>query len=437
MTWLNPAALLGLLALAVPILVHVFGRRVARRQRFPSLRLLREAQPTPARRSRPSDVLLLALRCLALAAAVAALAQPKWSGVGRTQAPVRVIVVDTSASMSRLTSDGTSALRQARSIAQRMLDSARNGIVLETDRPGSSIAGASSWLSRTSGLREVVVISDFQTGTMFGGHLAAVGEGMGTRMVRVQTAGLGETRDTVGSIAIDAGLDRTNATWLTSRTDSSMAMNVLAGDEDQRAVRASMAAARAVAPGVRRSGRIVQVVFPSHRSRSDRLAEVTALDSAWQGDLVVALQRDALIASTASTARVVPACETRGAPIAHNDRGETVASIGRIKGGILLSACVEPGSIAGAALIAGLQAALTQPPSMQELEPSFVPDEILRTWEHPAVEAPPQGREETSPDGRWLWLLAIAFLVAEEWVRRRALHRSAPSLNEAQRERVA
>jgi hypothetical protein len=38
MTWINPLALFGLLALIVPILVHLFGRRVAKRQRFPSLR---------------------------------------------------------------------------------------------------------------------------------------------------------------------------------------------------------------------------------------------------------------------------------------------------------------------------------------------------------------------------------------------------------------
>jgi hypothetical protein len=156
MTWLNPTALVGLLALAVPILVHLFGRRIARRQRFPSLRLLRDAQPTPATRSRPSDVVLLLVRCLVLAAAVAALTQPRWSRVGQTPVRVLAILVDTSASMLRLTSDGTPAVEKARSIAQRMLDSARNGIVVETDRPGKSIAGASSWLSRRSGLREVV-----------------------------------------------------------------------------------------------------------------------------------------------------------------------------------------------------------------------------------------------------------------------------------------
>ena len=101
MSWLNPIAFVGLLALAVPILVHLFGRRVAKRQLFSSLRLLRDAKPTPATRSRPSDVLLLVLRCLTIAAAVAALAQPLWTGDGERRAVARVILIDSSTSMRR------------------------------------------------------------------------------------------------------------------------------------------------------------------------------------------------------------------------------------------------------------------------------------------------------------------------------------------------
>src|SRR5689334_13527661 len=123
MRWLNPAALFGLLAVAVPILVHLFGRRVARRQKFPTLRLLREVKPTPVTRSTPSDLLLLLLRCAVIVVAVLGLAQPTF-GVDRTdERHVRVIVVDTSASMSRLTSDSVTARDRARALAQQKLDS--------------------------------------------------------------------------------------------------------------------------------------------------------------------------------------------------------------------------------------------------------------------------------------------------------------------------
>ena len=128
MTWLNPAAFVGLIAIAIPILVHLFGRRIAKRQRFPSLRLLLDARATPATRSRPSDLLLLILRCAVILAAVLALAQPRWSSSERlrnSSVPIRLILVDTSASMHRLTSDGGIVLERARSLARQVLDSAR------------------------------------------------------------------------------------------------------------------------------------------------------------------------------------------------------------------------------------------------------------------------------------------------------------------------
>ena len=246
MSWLNPTAFLGLVALAVPILVHLFGRRVARRQRFPSLRLLRDAKPTPATRSRPSDVLLLVLRCLAIAAAVAALAQPRWSATG-ARAPVRAILVDTSASMLRLTSEGTTALQQARSIAQAMIDSASEALLVESERPASSIAAAGSWLARRAGMRELVVISDFQSGSINDGHFATLAPGIGIRFVRVSAVGAVATSDTVDGVRIEAGADRTSATWISSGIDSTT-VTVLAADQDREAVRASVAAVRSVAP---------------------------------------------------------------------------------------------------------------------------------------------------------------------------------------------
>jgi hypothetical protein len=61
-------------------------------------------------------------------AAVLALAQPAWRDQERARGariPARAILVDTSESMRRLTSEGTSALQRARALGQGMLDSAR------------------------------------------------------------------------------------------------------------------------------------------------------------------------------------------------------------------------------------------------------------------------------------------------------------------------
>ncbi|MEQ1692983.1 MAG: BatA domain-containing protein, partial [Gemmatimonas sp.] len=97
MRWQNPMAWIGLLSLALPLLVHLFSRRPARVEPFPSLRFLDRSRLLPTRRTQLSDRLLLLVRSSILAVAVAALAQPLWrDSVGATSTSVaRVIVIDT------------------------------------------------------------------------------------------------------------------------------------------------------------------------------------------------------------------------------------------------------------------------------------------------------------------------------------------------------
>lgn len=97
MTWLQPWAWLGLGALAVPVLVHLFSRRPARTVAFPSLRFLPTSELRPTRRTRISDWPLLLVRLAVLLAAVMALAQPVRRAALAPAAGVvsRVRLVDT------------------------------------------------------------------------------------------------------------------------------------------------------------------------------------------------------------------------------------------------------------------------------------------------------------------------------------------------------
>ena len=439
MSWLNPIAFLGLFALALPILAHLFGRRVARRQVFPSLRLLRDARPTPATRSRPSDVLLLVVRCGVLAAAVLALAQPRWS-VGRRSAesPVRAILVDTSSSMDRLTSDGPSARQRATTLARTLLDSAREGIIVETGRPGGDIAGASSWLGARSGLRELVVVSDFQSGAVTDGDFAQVPSGIGTKLIRVAAEGLPAIVNTTGvQVATDS--TGTKAAWVVV-SDTGLAVTVLVADKDRDAAGASIAAIRAIAPRPPGVSRRVAVVFPGHASRDSMVRRALRLDSAWQGDFMVSLRRNALLASASESADLTPACESAGVPVARNARGEVVASVAAASGSahdVLVFACVNPGTVPGTALLRAAESAIAPVAPWREMEPTVAPDDVLQRWERPAVEQAPNGQHDTSPDGRWLWLLAIALLMLEELLKRRSRSTVVPASKEAKRERVA
>lgn len=73
---LAPAFLAGLLAIAVPVVIHMIHRERRETLAFPSLMFLRKIPYRSVRRQKMRHVLLLVLRCLAIAIVVAAFARP-------------------------------------------------------------------------------------------------------------------------------------------------------------------------------------------------------------------------------------------------------------------------------------------------------------------------------------------------------------------------
>lgn len=93
MTFLAPTLLaLGAAAL-VPLLLHLLQRHQGPRLTFPALRYLRRAEREHATRIRLRQVLLLALRILALVLLAAAAARPFLRGVGEDHSPTAVVMV--------------------------------------------------------------------------------------------------------------------------------------------------------------------------------------------------------------------------------------------------------------------------------------------------------------------------------------------------------
>lgn len=106
MNFLAPLFLLGGLALAAPILYHLVRRTTREKTLFSSLMFLLPSPPRISRRHRFEHLLLLVLRCLALALLALGFARPflRQSPVDDPTAarPKRIVVlVDTSASMRR------------------------------------------------------------------------------------------------------------------------------------------------------------------------------------------------------------------------------------------------------------------------------------------------------------------------------------------------
>ena len=119
MSFLNPLFLFGLLAAAIPVVIHLFTRRRPRERPFPSLEFLAEVNQSEIRRLRLKQWLLLLLRTLAVAAIALAMARPALRGAGARSgtgaATTVVALVDVSGSMGA--AGGTAAGSAAATLA--------------------------------------------------------------------------------------------------------------------------------------------------------------------------------------------------------------------------------------------------------------------------------------------------------------------------------
>ncbi|RYF64208.1 MAG: hypothetical protein EOO39_27095, partial [Cytophagaceae bacterium] len=102
MSFLFPSFLWGMLALAVPVAIHLFNFRRTRRVYFTNVALLQTVQTTTRSFRRLRDWLILLARCLFLVALVAAFAQPfipSKSSLGLSRQGATSLYIDNSFSM--------------------------------------------------------------------------------------------------------------------------------------------------------------------------------------------------------------------------------------------------------------------------------------------------------------------------------------------------
>jgi hypothetical protein len=437
--WQNPWAWLGLIALAVPILIHLLGRRSAKIRKFPTLRFLGVSRLLATRRTRLSDLPLLAVRMGILAAAVGALAAPLLLTAGRerdrARSLARAIIVDTSASMRRAARPGTSLEE-----AKRLAADAGTSVIVQTDAPASALAGAVGWLGTQRGRREVVVISDFQVGAVDSVDLAVVPRDIGVGLTRIEVAAPSApievttrqgSADVVARIVTDS--ERTNVEWTLRASPAVSAAGdslvMLAGAAERARASAARAAALTISTSVPAANRPIAIVFREYEGRASLTRDAKPLSIAWQGDIVARLRGDAMLAAAASSAEID---DTVAAPVddpsvfvvvARTSAGRPVAlaSTGSIAGSnrLLLFSLADAGSLASAALIAASTRASSEVTDVSELEPATVPEQQLAAWRRPASAEPTAARAaDGASDGRWLWLVALLLLGAETWMRR-------------------
>jgi hypothetical protein len=196
MWFLNPLFLLGMAALAAPVLVHLVRRTRARRVEFPAIFFVRQVPQRTIRRRTLHNLLLLAMRCLALLLVVLAFTRPFFTGAiaarGAENNRSLVILLDSSLSM-RESNRFEEAKRRAQTIADEALADekiavasfgesfevlsrftteknsvtaaiARSNVGFEGTDYEQALRGAEALFvdARAEGQKRVVLISDFQ-----------------------------------------------------------------------------------------------------------------------------------------------------------------------------------------------------------------------------------------------------------------------------------
>jgi len=130
MNFLNPFFLFGLLAVAVPVIIHLINLRRPQKVSFSTLSFFNELRKSTIRRIRIKQYLLMALRALALLFLALALARPflppTLTGTSGSAEPKSVaILIDNSASMNRVGAQGP-LIDQAKEVARRIIQNANS-----------------------------------------------------------------------------------------------------------------------------------------------------------------------------------------------------------------------------------------------------------------------------------------------------------------------
>ena len=456
MIWLNPAAWIGLVVLAAPIVIHILVQRRAERLAFPSLRFLPRTRLASIRRHVLDDLPLLALRAAIVAGAVAALAGPLIVTPGRRQVwnarVVRAIVVeDLAAAGDR--APAASALQPPAFLSQ----------TFETRTLPDGLHRALVWLENAPpARRELVIIGPLALGSLIADDLSAVPPGIGVRFERLgtlpeaRTVDGGEVLDgadtrvgpyvrpvdahPIGSVSSQVGADprvrprahrqvvtlsrdRTSVTETGGSDPRPMAIEIVSASTVRPIVDLAIAAVvsqRVWAPAENRRGRLVlgqTSIDPS------AIADVGPIVEPSEADAVASMVRDRDLQAAGSH---VPTglSDTRFALApwqrllsASDGRPLVVAAASNTS--LVVVSGAEPADLVTPLLLRAMLNALGGPPDLRQAEVLPISDAQLKAWSRPAspVAAPRIDRIERN-DRRGLWVLVLVLLALETWIRR-------------------
>ncbi len=427
MQWLNPAAWAGLLLLAVPIVAHLFSRRPPRVVAFPTLRFVQATTLRPTRRSVITDRLLLLLRLLIIAAAVTALAQPRWNrGDPHSGTLSTVLIRDTTwgstAASIPVPVASTAAVSDADS-AYRTLQLHARAATLR-----SSIDQAVNWLRTRPAPRKLVVQSTFPSSAIDSLTIVALPSDLLVELDALPRPSA--ARDTAN--VLRSHIPRDTILWTTGLTARE-------ADDVVNTVFARGGATVRWNPST--AGTPVDDGMPDRPHAELHTAQtpaLPALDTSAAGTVqdvtrLMTIARDpGLRALTAAeVVGTTPALAQSGsaAPVPLLfDAGGRTAVAGGVRNGhpMVISYIRERPSVAVAALLALSQNPVIDASRLLDgIDTTRQDSAVLERWEVlPA--APPIGAgasddlHATTSHARWIWLL-VAILMVIEWAFRRSV----------------
>jgi hypothetical protein len=404
--WQNPGALVALVALVAPLVVHLLQKRRAARVPFPSDRFVRPSVTGAVRLRLPSDLALLMLRLAIVAMAVCAWAQPVIVSRERMRAwnarVSRAVVVDVSDSMRR-------AAAAAASAADVELRSASHAFRIESaDLIGGLHRAAAGLADAPPARREIVVISDFQRGMLEARALAGLHASVGIRFVRVGDPVNVRHASGPPLLARDGRAQRADITVQRDRTSVAFVEVApqqdglqLAGATDvQRDVLLSaVASTGAPAPSPEQP-----LVVAFGRPEGSNAGRAKRFEQPWMLETALRLRRDPDLAGAAADSPSL--------------RFEASADA------LVVDVSADPDSFVAAAAVRGVLSAQQGSPASTYAEDEVLAmtDEELRAWSRHAPDvAPDVWRHARQSDARWVWAIVLLLLGAETLVRARGL----------------
>lgn len=162
-SFLNPLFLIGLAAVALPVIAHLISRKSGVTKKFPAVRFLIASQGDASARSRLKDLLLLLLRALAIVLLALAFSKPalfSYAPAGASDPKSLAIILDNSFSMGYGDNFGR-AKKRAAELIDALPDGSFGIVAPLVPEGGAGLSPSADKESLRDALREIKISGSF------------------------------------------------------------------------------------------------------------------------------------------------------------------------------------------------------------------------------------------------------------------------------------